>query len=319
MQRREPRNGPATIAWLACAGLAVLTPAGPALGQAHANDEPAPASITLVNPGAMPFSSAELTQALLARRFPEEEGSTPRVRVAAAAAGSVAVEVGERSRVLALGQRNGPEAARVVALVIAELMSDGPEVDPDGGDAAPVSPVLIMSAPVAPPATAVMSRPVRLCVTGGVAKGTGSEERLAGTFDADVTVPLGPGRVRLTPSLGLVYMPTRDARMTHEVAYSGAVVRLLGGGGWGPVDLFAGPFVAPYSITGATQHLGALFGAEALARVAVPVFRRTRLVFATRAHVYGNRVRIVWENLEGYATPRVELTIAVGVAWDWTP
>jgi hypothetical protein len=131
-------------------------------------------------------------------------------------------------------------------------------------------------------------------------------------------MPLGPGRLRLSPSAGLVLMPTRDAGTFHEVSYSGAIVRLLGGGGWGPVDLFAGPFVAPYSVKGASQHAGVLFGAEALARVAAPLSRRTRLVVATRVHAYGNRVRVQWADGGAYATPRLELTIGVGLAWDWT-
>ena len=38
--------------------------------------------------------------------------------------GAVVVEAGDRSRVVALGGRTGPAAARIVALVIAELLSD---------------------------------------------------------------------------------------------------------------------------------------------------------------------------------------------------
>jgi hypothetical protein len=55
-----------------------------------------------------------------------------------------------------------------------------------------------------------------------------------------------------------------------------------------------------------------------VARVAAPLSRRTRLVFATRFHAYGNRTRAFWQNNIGYATPRLELTLGVGLAWDWT-
>ena len=120
------------------------------------------------------------------------------------------------------------------------------------------------------------------------------------------------------PSAGLVYMPTRNPGTWNQVSYTGAMARLLAGGGTGPVDLFAGPFVAPYKIEGATAHAGVLFGAEALARLTAPLSRRLRLVVATRLHAYGNRVRVVWADGAGYATPRFELTIGVGLAWDWT-
>jgi hypothetical protein len=318
----EQRIGWATIARFACAGLAFAAVAQPARGQAQTPDQPSSAPITLVDPGAVPFSSTDLAQALLARLFPEEELSPSRVRVGPAAAGAVDVKVGDRSRRVALGERNGPAAARVVALVIAEIMSSGPEVEAEGAagddeDDAPVSPLVTVSAPTEP-VPAVRGAPPRLYVTTGVAKGVGAEELLAGTLDVDLALQVGRSGLRLAPSAGLVYMPTRNAGTWGEVSFASAAARLLAGGSWGVVDLFGGPFVAPYSVRGATQHAGVLFGAEALARIAVPLSRRTRLVFATRLHAYGNRVRVVWADGGAYATPRLELTISVGLAWDWT-
>jgi hypothetical protein len=113
-------------------------------------------------------------------------------------------------------------------------------------------------------------------------------------------------------------MPTRNAGTWGEVSFASASARVLAGGSFAVVDLFGGPFVAPYSVRGATEHAGVLFGAEALARITVPLSRRTRLVLATRVHAYGNRVRVVWADGGAYATPRLELTISVGLAWDWT-
>ena len=320
MDTRKQRIRWPTIARFACAGLALVAVARPARGQAQAAPEAAPAPITLVDPVAVPFSSADLVNALLARLTPEGEAGPPRVQVAPADGGAVDVQVGDRSRRVALGERNGPAAARVVALVIAELMSsDDPEVETEGGDddAAPVSPVVTVSAPAAP-APDAPGAPPRLYVTSGVARGVAAEELLAGTLDVDLAVPLGRSGLRLAPSAGLVYMPTRNAGTWGEVSFASAAARLLAGGSFGVVDLFGGPFVAPYRVTGATQHAGVLFGAEALARIAVPLSRRTRLVFATRVHAYGNRVRLVWADGGAYATPRLELTIGVGLAWDWT-
>jgi hypothetical protein len=319
---RKQRIRWATIARFACAGLAFVAAVQPGLGQAQTADQPSPAPITVVDPAAVPFSSADLVNALLARLTPEGEAGPPRVQVAPADAGAVDVQVGDRSRRVALGERNGPAAARVVALVIAELMSSGPgaESDEEKDDAAavPVSPVVTVSAPPAPVAANPSRPPPRLYVTSGVAKGVGSEELLAGTVDADLAISVESSRWRLAPSVGLVYSPTRNAGTWGEVSYASAAARVLAGRSFGVVDLFGGPFVAGYSIGGATQHAGVLFGAEALARVAIPLSQRTRLIFATRAHAYGNRVRVLFADGGAYSTPRLELTIGVGLAWDWT-
>jgi hypothetical protein len=159
--------------------------------------------------------------------------------------------------------------------------------------------------------------PPRLSLTGGLAKGAAAEELFAGTVDADVVLSLSGG-VRLMPSAGLVYMPTRNSGSWHQVSYSAAMVRVLAGTNRDPLDLYAGPFVAPYKIEGATADAGVLFGAEALARLTAPLSRRLRLVVAARAHAYGNRVRVIWPDGGAYSTPRFELTIGVGLAWDWT-
>jgi hypothetical protein len=321
----------ATIVTLACAGVAFLAAARPALAQEQPADGSS-APVELVNPGAVPFSSAELTQALQARSFSSEAAAPPRVQIAPAGDGAVAVEVGERSRVVALADRTGPAAARVVALVIAELMTDAEAEQPsaDDGAAAPVVTVAPVSnaAPAASLAAASAAGPTqpgpppRLSLTGGVARGLGNEELLAGALDADLALSVWREGFRLMPSAGLVYMPTRYSGTWREVSFSAAVARVLAGGSVGPVDLMGGPFVSRYSIDGATAHAGFLFGAEALARLAAPLSRHTRLIVAMRVNVYGNRVRVLWPDgagdAAGYATPRVELTIGVGLAWDWT-
>lgn len=321
MNARHRSSSLPGLARIACAGLALAAVGRPASGQEL------PAPITMVDPSTAPFSSAELGQALLARLFPGEDAGPPQVRIAPAGNGAVTVEVGERSRLVTLGDRTGPAAARVVALVIAELMSDAAESEAKRAAAAPPPPrVTAATASTLPPESVVAApspaptgstAPLRLYLTGGVAKGAGAEELLAATVDADLTVPL-VGRLRLAPSAGLVYTPTRNPGSWNEVSFSSAVARLLGGGSLGVLDLYGGPFVARYSIDGANPHDGVLFGAEVLARVAAPLSRRTRLVVATRGHAYGNRVRVVWADGHGYATPRLELTIGVGLAWDWS-
>jgi hypothetical protein len=295
--------------------------------QPGSSDDPAPtpAPLATVNPD-LPFSTGELAQALLARLSPADEPAPPRLKVEPAGADNVAIQVGDRSRVVPIGERTGPDAARVVALVIAELMSDGTDAAQEEGGSAPAVTVSRsrneVAAPVltSPPSVATgPSPPPRICVTGGATKGLGTEELVAGTIDADVVVPYGPAWARIAPSVGLILMPKRNDGTFDEVEYRSAIGRLLAGGALGPLEILGGPFVTAYSITGATEHAGALFGGEALARFTLPLSRRLSLAAAARVDVYANRVRAQWVDGSGYATPRVGVALGAGLAWDWVP
>src|SRR5438552_13262394 len=89
-------------------------------------DDGGPAPIKLMQPDALPFSDAEMKGALLARLPPAAadpgEARLPPIEIEPAGAGVVTVRVRSQSRTVPVGERSGPEAARVVALVIAELM-----------------------------------------------------------------------------------------------------------------------------------------------------------------------------------------------------
>src|SRR5579871_154808 len=199
------------------AGVALLAAA--AL-PARAQTAEAPPPLTLGSPEALPFSDAELQQALLARLLPpgDEAGAPglPRVAVEPAGEGAGTVRVGGQRRVVTVGGSSGPGAPRVVALVIAELLTAAAEPP-----AEPAAPAVTASTAGAPPAAiaadgeasagpARTSAPPwaqRLSVTAGAAKGTNGDELLAGTLDADVVVPLPGGGLRLYPSAGLTFMP----------------------------------------------------------------------------------------------------------------
>lgn len=272
---------------------------------------------------ALPFSDAELQQALLARLLPaSSEPGPPAARVEPAGPGVVTVRVGSRTRAVAVGDRTGSAAARVVALVIAELLTaGGPEEAP-----AVVTPA---RQPVETSAGATEAagelqlvlpearRRWRLVVTGGATRGTGADEWAAGTLNADLVIAPRAGRLKLAPSLGLTMMPTRNPGELNEVSFRGLTARLLGGFGRGPVDVLAGPIASAYAIGGATAHSGFLFGGEILARVAAPLSRRVRLAVDARVDGWANRVRVHWADGGSYATPRVGFGIGVGLAWDW--
>jgi hypothetical protein len=249
--------------WLTCVASGGLAAGAGAAGRVQAADAPRPVMAAPAQAAALPFSNAELEQALLARILPADgPAGRPIVRVEPAEPGSVNVRVGARNRVVPLAGRTGDGAARVVALVIAELLSAAP---PLAGAAAPASVSAIPTPPgpvpaaASPPIAAAPPVPMavpRLCVTGGVAKGTGGEELLAGTLDLDVIVPFARSRLQVAPSVGLMGMPTRNAGSLEEVSFSSAVARLLGGASVGPVDFLAGPLLSAYSIGGATPHAG---------------------------------------------------------------
>jgi hypothetical protein len=219
----------------------------------------------------------------------------------------------------------------VVALVIAELASRPSAAEPVADDgaaaAAPTvtvaavgaSPLSVPSLEASAPGAPAPALATRLTVVAGASKGTGSEEQVAATVDADVALRLGSHGLRLVPSVGLVYSPTRNAGTFDEASFSAVVARLLGGRSWRLADVLAGPLVSPYTIAGANPHAGVLFGAEALVRVNVPVSAHARLVVGARADAYANRVRVLFVDGGGYATPRLALALGGGVAWDWAP
>jgi hypothetical protein len=333
----------ATIACLAYAGLAWLG-ARPLLAQGAAGDEPPAAPVTLVDPDAAPFSSAELTQALLARLLTGDAGATT-VQVSPAGPGQVTVRVGKRSRVVELGDRTGPGAARVVALVIAELASSNPA---EGDVETPGAPIVTVggssrTAPPVPSAPPVRSAPpvpsdpsvpaveavaaeppasgppLRFTLTGGVSKGLGHEELLNAGADADVAVPIGPEGFRLVPAAGVLFSTTRNAGTFDQVSYQAVVARLLAGRSWQYGDVLGGALVEPYRIQGTDPHASVLVGAEALARITYPIAPRVRLVVSGRFDAFANRVRTVFVDNGAYATPRLAVVAGAGAAWDWGP
>jgi hypothetical protein len=310
---------------LAGAVLALAAVASPARAQtADASSVP----LTLVRPETLPFSDAELRQALLARLAPRADGvALPPAEVSLSREGAVSVQVGVRSRVVVLGKRTGAGAARVVALVIGEILSV--EAEPTAAD--PVMATTVgrsaAVAPSGPPAAIDEEAPAssagwprRLGVTAGAAKGTGDQALWAGTVDVDLVMSPGRGRLRFAPSVGLTVMPAQNVGsfMVDQLSYMGVAVRALGGASFGPVDVFGGPLVSPYSIGGATPNRGVLFGVEATALWAAPLSERLRLVAAGRVDAFEERARVHFFDGQAYATPRVRIGLGIGLACDWS-
>jgi hypothetical protein len=312
------------------AGVSLLALAVATLPARAESAEAEAAPLTLVQPQALPFSDAEIHRALLARLPPPGgdpgEAGLPPVKVEPSGAGAVTVHVGPRSRLVTVGKRLGADAARVVALVIADLVSEDTETT-STADAAAAPSVTVAGPPIAPPSRVDVvvgppreptPRVHRLSLTAGAAKGTGDEEPLTRTLDVDLVLPLGDGPLRFAPSVGLTLMPTHNSGNVAAASFTGGVVRALGGASFGHVDLLAGPVVSPYGIGGAMPYIGVLFGGEALARLTVPIWDRLRLVGAARVDAFADRARVHFADGSTFATPWLQLGLAVGVAWDWS-
>jgi hypothetical protein len=238
------------------------------------------------------------------------------------------VRAGDKTQRVDVGDRRGTAAARIVALVIADLMADelAPTVSPpaaaevtDGGGAevarAPETrAVLVRDA--APNARA--QDPVRIAGTAGGSRGIGAQDAICFRADVDVSRPV-EGRLVAGGGVGLVLIPTRNPGQPDEFSYTGAMARASIGWRADRFELGAGPFVSPYKLGGTTDRTGVLAGAGVMARLVAPLSARTQLVVAARADGYANRVHVNWLGFGGFATPRLDLALAVGLAWDMAP
>src|SRR5262249_46976511 len=121
---------------IVAAHAAAPAPASAASPARAEGDDGGPAPLKLMQPEALPFSDAQIQGALLARLPPGagDPGAArlPPIEIEPAGAGLVTVHVRSQSRIVPVGERSGPEAARVVALVIAELMTRDAEETGDG-------------------------------------------------------------------------------------------------------------------------------------------------------------------------------------------
>jgi hypothetical protein len=265
--------------------------------------------------GDAPFSAAELDDAVRARvpvAPPDDEGH-PRVIVASDGADAVTVRAGDKTQRVDLGDRRGTAAARIVALVIADLMADELAPSVASAEAAEATDGAGAAAARAPETPAV-----RIAGTVGGSRGVGAQESVCFRADVDVSRPV-EGRLVAGGSVGLVLIPTRNAGQPDEFSYTAAMARASIGWRADRLELGAGPFVSPYKLGGTTDAAGLLAGAGVTARVVTPLSSRSQLVVAARADGYANRIHVNWLGFGGFATPRLDFGLAVGLAWDTAP
>jgi hypothetical protein len=223
----------------------------------------------------------------------------------------ILVRLGQRTRVVAVAERQGASAARVVALVIADLVAGEMSASPE--------PLATATAHASLPAQGLPFElpPLRFTAVAGGSKGTGSEEPLCFALDVDV-VGLFHG-ILLGLAFDLVRSPERRRRLPDDFAYTAGIARLLVGWRRGPLELLGGPFASPYDVAGTVEHTGILVGAGAIARVSLRMVDRLHLVIGGRVDGYANRVHVVWPTGAGFATPRFDAALGVGLAWEFKP
>jgi hypothetical protein len=308
------------VAWLA----------GAIVGALASHPAAATTAVRVSLSGDAPFSAAELDDAVRARvpvAPPDDEGH-PRVIVASDGADAVTVRAGDKTQRVDLGDRRGTAAARIVALVIADLMADELAPSVASAEAAEATDGAGAAAARAPETPAVLVRDatanviaqdtVRIAGTVGGSRGVGAQESVCFRADVDVSRPV-EGRLVAGGSVGLVLIPTRNAGQPDEFSYTAAMARASIGWRADRLELGAGPFVSPYKLGGTTDAAGLLAGAGVTARVVTPLSSRSQLVVAARADGYANRIHVNWLGFGGFATPRLDFGLAVGLAWDTAP
>jgi len=296
MPRRPHHLRTTTAAWALAATLAA------SVVEARADATPL---VTIEEP--VPFSREELEASIAARWPPAAPGSpTPPLIIGPASPAGIVVRMGSKADLVPVGDRRGSSAARVVALVVTDLMSQ--EIAP------PQGPLLAPRRPGPEPRPEPGPLALRLTVVGGLSKGSGDEEPYGFAVDADATLSVRP--VVLGLMLGGGWIPRRRAGRPDEVAFADAVGRLVIGWRRDPFEILAGPFVSPYTLTGAVEHTGVLFGAGVIGRLAPRLTRRLRLVVSFRADGHTNRTHVSWNTGGGFATPRWDATFGAGLAWD---
>jgi hypothetical protein len=283
--------------------------------------------------GDPPFSAVELVDAVRARvpvASPDADAAAEAI-VTADGADAVVVHAGDKTQRVDLRDRRGTAAARIVALVIVDLIADelAPAVTPertaDGSDAAVGSDAAGARSPETPAvlvrdatASARAQDTMRIAGTVGGSRGVGPQESVCFRADVDVSRPID-GRLVAGGGVGLVLIPTRNSGQPDEFSYTAAMVRASIGWRADRFDLGVGPFVSPYKLGGTTDDAGVLAGAGMTARLVTPLSSRAQLVVAARADGYANRIHVNWQGFGGFATPRLDFGLAVGLAWDTAP
>jgi hypothetical protein len=267
-----------------------------------------------------PFEPRELAQALSARA----PAWVAEVLQVYAQGDVVVVNLRGLSRRVELGGARGAEAARVVALVVADLSEQGGAMPRDPRAAVPSPPPVERESELIPalrsPASSVRPRgPDKLRLSLDLATQRGAAASDFWGFDVGIGLNgvlrerwLLGARVGYWVSIAQ-YMP----QIEQTTRLHALTLRALGGLRLGAVELALGPVLAPLWIQHQDMHFllpgGFLqVGLSLPASASLSMFARAQLdVFAARARFFE------WNTLV-FTTPRLMFGLALGFAWGWT-
>lgn len=252
--------------------------------------------------GAAPVTADQLATALRVRVA--ATGPAIVVQLRSAGGGDVVARIADRERSIALAGRTGEDAARLIALAIADLA-----LDDVAGDPAPSTAVVAVAA----------SRSA-----GRDAGATAVTVTFLGAASAWSSVMAGGGvDVAIARGTWLAAAEVEAGQLVEGDLHLGdAVVRL--GGGWrrGALELRAGATVAPVWVGNGAGDSTVLAGGGASARLRVPVARDVRFVLAVGVDAFATRSEYVIETsepgaagatmTEQVATPWLAPWVAVG-------
>ena len=271
------------------------------LGATRAPGARAGGAVAVEIDGPAPFARAELEHALRVRVGAAGRTGAVRVRVVATD-GGVIVEAHGGSQRVALGGRAGADAARLVALVAADLMLADLAEAPDPAEApgpAARPPGLVEAH------AAVAREPARAPIAVAV---LGSAARWAGVL-ADATVDVAVPRGRWIGSVEL----GGGGLIGGGIDLRGAVVRVGGGVRAGLVEVRAGITVAPVEVRDGTGDCTVLAGAGASARLRVPIAPTVRIVLAAGADAFATRTEYRKDGMALTATPWLAPWLGAGL------
>lgn len=264
-------------------------------------------------PAGLPFDASELSEALSARI----SGLAPDQLRLDWLDGRVLVTLGTRARLVDLGAAQHTEAARVVALVVADLAREEPLAPPL---AAPTPVIVPTEAPTARPASvplAPASDRTRLGIEVTGQRGLAGEEPWS--VDAGVAASVaGRGRIVVSGRIGYMIVPTTRSPTGTSVRLDGLSLRAGVGARFELLELVLGPSVIPYWVQGAEGHHAVLAGVGTQLTLWLPVVRSLRVAARLCLDVLGSRVRVYAGSDRVLTTPRAMLGLTLGFAWGWS-
>ena len=244
---------------------------------------PAPEPAIDVGPD-VPFEAAQIEVALRGR-LASDADLPPTVHIVARAWG-VEIQVARLHREVALDGRTGPDAARLVALAMLDLLEQpAAEISDD--------------APITAPEPS--SPPLELSAYGGAAQWSGTLTSVG----AGVVVPAGGHLVGIDAAAGRLV--SGDFQLTTATFRVGAIART------GPVEARGGLVVAPLFVSDGDGDTTVLFGLGGSVAYRVGISEPVRLVMRAGADFFATRTEYTRMGVPAASTPWLAPWFALGI------